>query len=138
GGWTEITGATASTFSAPTTTPGTFFYRVRVVDPNNGCAGPASSAITVIVSPDATVSVDPGNAEVCIGGLLTLTATVTGGSPALTRQWQTGLNAGGPWANLTGENGLTYTVPTNTIGTFHYRLQLTDPNSDCDAPFSNV
>ena len=46
-----------TTFPAPTTTPGLTYYRVTITDPGSDCSDPVSSSLTVLVQPDATVSV---------------------------------------------------------------------------------
>jgi hypothetical protein len=48
-GWTDISGQTATTFAAPNSAAGTFYYRLQVNDLNNGCASPASNVITLVV-----------------------------------------------------------------------------------------
>jgi hypothetical protein len=52
----------------------------RIIDPNSGCSEPFSNIATVIVQPNAVVNITLNNAEVCIDGDATLTATITGGS----------------------------------------------------------
>jgi hypothetical protein len=58
-GWTDIPGATATTYSAPTTTAGTTYYRIIITDPASDCSDPISNVVNVIVQPDATISIAP-------------------------------------------------------------------------------
>jgi hypothetical protein len=44
----------------------------------------------------------------CVGGSVTLTATVTGGSSAQVLQWQTSPNGTSGWANISGANATTF------------------------------
>ncbi|MDQ3015304.1 MAG: VWA domain-containing protein, partial [Bacteroidota bacterium] len=135
-GWSDISGATALTYAPPTATTGTIQYRVRIIDINSGCATPFSNIVSVIVTVSATVSAAVNNAEVCIDGTALLTATITGGSSGLTRQWQSSPN-GSAWTNIAGATATTYSAPTSVAGTFFYRIIITDPNASCADPVSN-
>jgi hypothetical protein len=137
GPWNDISGATSTIYNAPTGTPGTVYYIVRVIDPNNGCATPVSNEISVVVNPDATISASANNPEVCVDGDATLTAVLTGGSGSVSIQWQSGSSASGPWTDISGQTNLTYVAPTTTPGTYYYKVQVLDPNSGCAVPASN-
>jgi uncharacterized protein (UPF0179 family) len=136
GPWTDISNATNASYNAPSTVSGTFFYRVRVIDPNSGCAAPLSDAVTVIVRPDATISANVNNAQVCVGGVATLTASLTGGSTSATLQWQSGTSTTGPWTDISGATGVTYAASTAATGTFYYRVSVLDPVNGCATPSS--
>src|SRR5690606_27878161 len=99
GPFAEISGETMATYQAPTSSAGTTYYRAVVVDLLNGCTQPMSNVASVIVRPDATINVEVNNAEVCIGGDATLTATLTGGSTQATLQWQSG-DSTGVWTDI--------------------------------------
>ncbi|HJW31409.1 MAG TPA: hypothetical protein VJ508_19405, partial [Saprospiraceae bacterium] len=135
-GWANIPGAITSTYSAPTTVDGTTYYRLVITDPFSDCADPISNTATVVVKPDATVTVTPPVSNVCVGGSAPLTAVVTGGSSGYTIQWQSSANPGGPFNNIGGANGTTYNPPTTVAGTTYYRVSITDNFSGCDDPFS--
>ena len=64
------------------------YYRVNVTDDNSGCSDPTSQPVIVTVLDDPTVNVTIPDVEVCIGAVATLTANISGGSGALTIQWQ--------------------------------------------------
>ncbi|HJW30890.1 MAG TPA: hypothetical protein VJ508_16765, partial [Saprospiraceae bacterium] len=135
-GWANIPGATNTTYSAPTTVAGTTYYRIVVTDPSSDCADPISNVVSVLVQPDATVSIAPLLSNVCVGGSVTLTATVTGGSSVLTMQWQSS-PTGAVWTNIGGATGTTYNPPTGSAGSNLYRIVITDNNSDCSDPVSS-
>src|SRR5690606_29241033 len=109
--------------NAPTTTAGTFYYRVQVVDQTSGCETPASEEVTVVVRPDAQISATVDNAEVCIGGSATLTAVLSGGSSSATLQWESSETSGGTFTPISGETNTTYHAPTTTAGTTFYRVR---------------
>ena len=67
GSWTNISGATALTYTAPTNVAGTTWYRIQVTDTQPLCSDPASSALSVVVKQDPTASISAQNAEICVG-----------------------------------------------------------------------
>jgi hypothetical protein len=85
GTWTDISGATDQDYSPVTSTPGTTYYRIIITDANTFCDDPVGPTTTVTIHAPAEVSASVNNPEICIGGSALLTASVTGGSGALTR-----------------------------------------------------
>src|SRR4030095_3827061 len=137
-GWVNIPGETSITFQAPTSSTGTTYYRIVITDLFSDCSDPVSNTVSVLVQPDATVSIAPPTTDVCIGGTAILTATITGGSSALTIQWQSSPNGLNTWSNPGSGNGTTYSAITSSAGTTYYRVMITDNFSDCSDPISNV
>jgi hypothetical protein len=135
--WFDIAGANSSSYSAPTTTPGSTYYRIVITDNLSDCSDPISAAVLVIVNPDAVVTVDPPISEICLGGTSLLTATITGGSSNLQIQWQSNTNGGG-WQVVPGATSATYLVTGIVTGTIQYRVQITDSFSGCNDPLSNT
>ena len=70
--------------------------------------------------------------------IVTLNATVNGGSSALTIQWQSSPNGSSGWVNIGGANSSTYNPPTGTAGTTYFRVIITDNLSDCSDPISET
>lgn len=76
-GATVISGATGATYSPPTTSPGTTYYFAKI---SSNCATVTYSSIaTVIVNPNPTTTIT-GNAPLCSGSSITLTANPSGQS----------------------------------------------------------
>jgi hypothetical protein len=123
GPYTGIPGETNATFSAPTGSAGTTYYRVVVSDPNSDCATPASDEVFVVVNEDAEVSIAVDNAEVCVGGSALLTAVLTGGSSAATLQWDSSATSGGPYTAIVGATNLTYNASTAVAGAAYTGFQ---------------
>src|SRR5690606_9617189 len=121
-----------------TDAPGTYYYAVSVLDPNNGCDQPTSEGVTVVVRPDATISAVVNNPEVCTGGNATLTATLTNGSSSATVQWQKADSPTGSWTDIAGETNMTYAAATTVADTFYYRVVVVDPVSGCAVPESDM
>ncbi|MDN3634324.1 hypothetical protein QWY85_06625 [Neolewinella lacunae] len=133
GPWTNISGATAATYNAPTATAGTFYYRATYACTGSTCAVPTSNVATVVITPDPTISIAPSSSTVCVGGTVTLTATPGNGTGTCTIQWQSGTSAGGPWTNISGANAATYSAPTTTAGTRYYRATYSCTGNGCGA-----
>ena len=117
-GWADISGATSTTYSAPTTTAGTTYYRILINNTESDCSNPISNVVSVLVQPDATISISPLTNNVCVGGSVLLTATITGGSSLLyVIQWQSSPNGSSSWVNIGGANNTTYAPSTGSPGT---------------------
>src|SRR4030095_12022950 len=97
-----------------------------------------SASLFEEVLPDATVTATVDNPMICIGGNSIVTANVTGGTSAITYQWQSGTSSGGPWTNIGGATSSTYTVPSTGTSALWYRVFVLDPGSGCFAPASNA
>ncbi len=118
--WTAISGATSPTYSPPTGSPGSMYYRYYTVEPgNSNCPSPViSNAALVVVNPDPTVNVSVSNSTICVGGTTTLTANIAGGSPSQIIQWQSAASSGGPWTDISGENDTTFVFLGVTASTY--------------------
>jgi hypothetical protein len=136
-GWANATGpgATTDSYTPPSSSAGTTYYRVLVNASDNGCGQVESNVVVVEIDPDATISVAPILSEACIGGTVILTATVTGGSNTLVVQWQV---FSGTWNDISGATGTTYSAPTTAAGTFEYRARVIETSAGCSTPFSNI
>jgi hypothetical protein len=137
--WSNISGATGTSYIVPSGTPSWNDYRLVLSDPLPDCTDPISNVVSVRVNADASASVSPDTIRVCIGGSAPITATITGGSTSLTYIWYTSPTGGaGTWTSIPGFNNTpVYTAPTSTVGTVFYRVQFTDPLPGCGAGFSN-
>lgn len=126
------------------TAAGSYDYRARVTDSGSGCDATTSTAVTLTVNPDPTVSAPTlTNPTICAGGSTQVSATPSGGI-LLTYQWQYD-NAG--WGNVTNgiPAGAVYTgVNLNTLdvsgvtalGTHSYRVIVSSTGSDCNSVVS--
>jgi hypothetical protein len=140
-GWANSTGtgATTATYTPSSATPGTTYYRVLVNAANNGCDQAVSNNATAIIAADILVTTQPTDVNECVGGTNTMTVTVTGGSGAITYQWQQSADGSTGWANSTGTGATTatYTPSSATPGTTYYRVLVNAANNGCDQAVSN-
>jgi hypothetical protein len=140
-GWANSTGtgATTATYTPSSATPGTTYYRVLINAANNGCDQAVSNNSIVIISADLVISTQPSDVNECVGGTNTMSVTVTGGSGAITYQWQQSTDGSTGWANSTGigATSATYTPSSASPGTTYYRVLVNAANNGCDQAVSN-
>jgi hypothetical protein len=77
--FTNIPGATLSTFTPPSLVAGTTYYRVVISATGSGCGSTVSDTSNAVIIPDLLVTVQPTNVNECIGGTDQMSVTVTGG-----------------------------------------------------------
>jgi len=133
-GWANIAAnGTSSTYDVPTSVAGTFYYRLLVTDASSGCADPLSNVVNVVISADLAVTTPPNNVLECIGGIDQMIIVVSGGSGALSYQWQSSATGSDPWFNATGTGSTTsiFTPLSTVAGTTYYRVLVNATNSGC-------
>ncbi len=128
--WTAIAGATASSYTVPSASAGTTYYRAIISATGNGCGAATTTAATAIIRPDITVTAQPVNIDECVGGTQQVSVTVTGGSGAITYQWESSPN-GTTWTAIAGATASAYTVPSTTAGTTYYRAIISGGGNGC-------
>jgi hypothetical protein len=137
GAWGNISGATSSSYSAPTTAVGTIRYRLIVSSPNNGCASITSDEATVTVDDVIAITSQPQVLDECIGGTASISVTATGAGSSATYQWQF-LNTSGAWVNVaSGGTSASYTPSSTTAGSTQYRVVISSGNNGCASQTSN-
>ena len=128
GPWTDIAGATNTTYDeAGPIYQTTYFRRVVTATVNATSCTANSNFITVFVNNVTPPSID-GNQSVCDSSdspstfNVTIAATGTG---TLTYQWQRStVGCSGPWTNISGATSATYT-PTPVTQTTYYQVRVT-------------
>jgi uncharacterized repeat protein (TIGR01451 family) len=134
--FTNVSGATASTYTPPATTAGTNYYRVVISATGNGCGTVISNKATVTVVADPAISSQPANASICFGGSQILSVSASGGTPSLTYQWQSSTN-NISFTNISGATSSTYTTPVLTATTY-YRVVVSASGNGCGSVTSNT
>jgi hypothetical protein len=94
--------------------------------------------VAVIIA-DLVITTQPSDVNECVGGTNTMTVTVTGGSGAITYQWQQSADGSTGWTNSTGTGATTatYTPSSAVPGTTYYRVLINSANNGCDQTVSN-
>jgi gliding motility-associated-like protein len=118
--WTNIAGAIGTTYTPPSTEVSTKYYRVIISSDVTGCGAVVSTASTVVVLADPSVSLVAEKSALCAGETAIINATVSGGSGAVTYQWQSSLN-GSTWTDVAGATGTSLAV-ANISATTSFRV----------------
>ncbi|HQQ20922.1 MAG TPA: T9SS type A sorting domain-containing protein, partial [Bacteroidales bacterium] len=127
-----------NTLSQTLNTPGTYVYALRVVMNNGlGCGSDWSNEIVVTVAPQPVVAINPaglGILDLCVGGDVTLSATVTNSNPGhgtYTYTWYSN-------NTNTGVSTNPYNQTLNAVGTYNYYVVVNSTGNACAPVASNV
>lgn len=118
GSWSNITGATSSTYTTGAlTVAADNGDKYRVIVSLTGADSVTSNAVTLTVTAAViTVDTQPASASAVEGETETFSvaATVTGGA-TLSYQWQKSDDAGSTWNNIVGATSASYTTGALTV-----------------------
>jgi len=133
-GFTNISGATSSTYNIPSPTESQDgnLYQVLAI---GTCGTTTSSSALLTVKSPAQITSQPVDAASCIGASAQFSVGATGTN--LTYQWMVSTTGcTGTFNNIGGANGSTYTVSNITAGMdgYAYRVRIT---GDCSAPLTS-
>jgi hypothetical protein len=132
--WTNITGATLSSYTPPSLTS-SFWYRRNVTSGN--CGTVSTPAIRITVSTEMTPGTIGSNQTICYNNApstLNQITVPTGGSGSYTYQWQSSSD-NSTWNNISGATSSSYSPPALTINTW-YRRNVT--GGSCGTGTSNT
>lgn len=120
----DISGATSSTYTVPTTTAGTERYRVIVTSDKGGTATSNYADVEVVVD-TVTIMIQPQSESVEVGSTTSIYVSATSNNPSaiLFYQWQQEISS--VWTDISGATTSYYVVPTTTVGTESYRVIVT-------------
>ena len=128
--FSNISGATNTSYTPPTKVLGDMYYRVVVTNTLNGYTKTVNSSVAKITVNDTPSPTFGPNANMAGTGYYRgAPASAIGGevinaSGTVTAQWQR--NTGSSWQNISGATGTSYTPPTSVVGTVQYRCILTN------------
>ena len=122
--YTDISGATSSTYTVDTTTLGTERYRVVVTSDKGGTATSNYADVTVETE-TITITAQPQSTSGYVGDTITLSVTATSNSPSATLSYQWQYEVSSVWTDISGATSSTYTVPTPSTYTLGYRVIIT-------------
>jgi Ig-like domain CHU_C associated len=129
--WTTIAGVSTTTYTTPALTATTYFRNIYTCSATY-CAPDTSAAVLITVVADPSVVLAISSSTICVGGVATLTATVTNGNGTNSFQWQQ--DVAGAWTNI-GTNSASYTTPALTANT-NYRVIVTQSTLGCQTTSS--
>ncbi len=129
GSWADISGATNLTLTTPALSE-TSEFRIVVNYSGSGCDQYVSPSVTITVVPDPVITIS-GIGDVCTGGAVVISSTVTGGTGTCTTQWQISTDSGATFSDIVpAATGPTYTTPALTTNT-QYRARIVCSGSGC-------
>lgn len=130
--WSDISGATSTSYSPSTTMSGVMYYRC-VATATGGTqtktANSSSASITVVQASAPVFTYDLSSVDVTynagdVATVLNGTATVVNGT--LSYQWYKSTDNGNTWFPIPGAQSATYQPSTNLGGTAYYRVVATN------------
>ncbi|MEO5905903.1 MAG: hypothetical protein ABIQ11_04220, partial [Saprospiraceae bacterium] len=130
--WTN-TGLNQSTYNTGALSA-TTVYRVLVYANQSGCETSTSNDVTVVVTPDISISAQPVGGSICTGGNFTLNVTASG-SPSIQYQWE--INTGSGWSAISGATTSTFNTGILTLTT-QYRVYVFSDANGCEDVFSSI
>ena len=136
---TAIAGANSATYVFPAmNTPGTYYYYCIITFGGSGCGTVTSATSQVVVVADATIGTQPQATQtVCQNGIPTpLTVTVNNGLGTITYQWYcTAANNNFSGTAVPGATSVTFSPPTNVLGTRYYYCRVNVASVTCGVVF---
>ncbi|MDD3875875.1 MAG: hypothetical protein PHT69_04600, partial [Bacteroidales bacterium] len=137
GGWSNISGATASTYNyTGNLTQSTCYRRVET---SGTCGSVFSNIINVTVHGNLSAGTVATNQTICYNtspAAFTNSVSPSGGTGTYTYQWQQQANCSGAWSNISGATASTYDVTGNLTQTTCYNRVVT--SSPCGSANSNT
>lgn len=126
------------TFTPPSTTSGTTYYRVRTTSALANCSFITSRMATVIINDTLSLTSALPNIEQCVGGNDPLSITFAGGiTSSVQYQWQYSAD-NSTWNDSIGQTAATLTPQSINPGTRYYRVYVYSTGSKCGQLTSNV
>ena len=126
--WSNISGATSASYTAPTSTVGTVYYRCVATATKDGVSKSTNSnsaSVAVSATPTPSITSQPSSKSVSIGGTASLSVTASAASGSLSYQWYSSAN-GSTWSSISGATSSSYSAPTSSAGTTYYKVRVTN------------
>jgi hypothetical protein len=125
--WSNISGATSTSYTISSTMASQNGYRYRAVFSNSiGTATTAAATLTIHSAPIVTSS--PTSQTVTAGQSVSFTASANG-NPKPSVQWQVSTDGGSTWSNISGATSTTFTLSTTTTSENDYEYRAVFTNS---------
>jgi hypothetical protein len=120
--WSNINGATNSTYTISAVTVSQSGNRYRCQLSNNTCTAPVNSASALLtVNTVPAISSQPADVTLCVG--TTAGFTVAASGTGIGYQWQLSTDGGSTWSNINGANSAGYITPVLAAGMNGYRYR---------------
>ena len=123
-GWTNISGATSTSYDPPGGLTASRWYRRRV---QRGTGTAYTSSVKVTVNPQLASGSVGGAQTICYGGdpgNLANFGSPSGGNGSYVYQWQYSANGSSGWTNISGANSSSYNPPGGLTASRWYRRRV--------------
>ncbi len=134
--WSNISGATSTTYSFTTTIPpsenGYEYEAVFTNSSGSATTNAATLTFTGPVSGPPTITSQPVSVTVAAGSTASFSAAASG-SPTPTVQWQFSADGGTSWSNISGATSTTYSFTTTIYSENGYEYEAVFTNSSGSA-----
>jgi hypothetical protein len=128
--WSNISGATSSTYTATNLTTTTHF-RAMVT---SGSCNEASNVITITVNPSPVAGTASANvSDICQNNTIVL--SLSGYTTSANIQWQISTDGGSTWSNINGATYSPFSYLATNIGTLQFRAVV---SNNCGSTNSNT
>jgi hypothetical protein len=134
GSFTDIAGATTTSYSLTGVTAGMNANQYRVIV-SGQCNSSTSAAAILTVNSSPSISTQPQNATICAGSNNTFSVAATG--TGLLYQWQLSTNGGGIFNDIAGATATSYAVNAATVGMSGYQYRVVI-NGTCTPPATST
>ena len=139
-GGTLVSGATASSYSAPTNVASNYYYYATVNLSGSGCSANSPTSL-VAVSPAPSFSAQPiASQTICIDGTpntLSVNYSNGAGSPVY-QWWSNSINSTNNATLISGANSASFIPNSSVVGTTYYFCIVTFSASNCGFITSNI
>ena len=126
--WSNISGATSASYTTPTSTVGTIYYRCVATSTKDGVSASTTSntaSVAVSATPAPSITTQPSNKSVNIGATASISVSASVASGTLSYQWYSSAN-GSTWSAISGATSSSYSAPTSAAGTTYYKVRVTN------------
>jgi len=130
---THIPGAISQNLTLTTAPTATTIYRVTVTNTQSSCETHFYQTITTM--PQVTIITHPVGGSTCVGQAA-ITLSLGAASDGHTYQWQRSTDNVN-FTNISGQTSNTLTVPSSSVLSFWYRIQVARVGGICPPIFSN-
>lgn len=120
GTFTNISGATSSSYTVTSVTTGQNGYAYRCILTGQ-CGTTTSACATLTVNTAPAITSQPSNISVCSGSAASFSVTATGSG--IGYQWQLSTDGGTTWNPIGGATSATYTIASTTVSQNGYRYR---------------
>lgn len=122
GSWSDIGGATASSYTIVGVTAGQNLYQYRCIA-STSCGSTTSNAAILNVNSFATITGQPSSLTICEGAATSFNVVATTAIGTINYQWQVSTDAGATWNNLAGATTNTFAQASAPAAQNGYRFR---------------